>query len=113
VGAIAVAATVWAATAIEEKPVMLVETQPCTVCGKRAAVEVPEAGYVKWQGGQLIQRALPTLTDDERELLMTGTHSHCWDAQFPDEFIPYLDEARKSPGFDAAFIAATAPKDDD
>jgi hypothetical protein len=41
---------------------------------------VDEDGYVAWKEmGYNIQDALPDLTADERELLMTGTHAHCWE----------------------------------
>lgn len=45
----------------------------CVVTG--AEVEVPDIdfyGYTLWRDGALIQDALPTLTDDQREFLMTG-----------------------------------------
>jgi hypothetical protein len=37
-----------------------------------------------WQGGQLIQKALPHLTPDEREFLMTGITPEEWNAAFKD-----------------------------
>jgi len=33
----------------------------------------------------LIQHALPFLTADQRELLLSGTHSACFDTMFPEE----------------------------
>ncbi len=53
----------------------------CPFCGKINNVEVPEKGYTDWQDGKMIQYALPNLTADERELLMTGICSDC----FPKE----------------------------
>lgn len=35
--------------------------------------------------GLLIQRAMPTLSADDREFLMTGMDSGDWSAAFPDE----------------------------
>lgn len=38
-----------------------------------------------WQAGEYIQRALTTLTADEREFLLTGMTPAEWDAAFPEE----------------------------
>ena len=60
---------------------MIVKTRPCAVCHMPAYVtDVDETGYLAWtEMGENIQDALPNLTADERELLMTGTHAHCWE----------------------------------
>ena len=51
----------------------------CPICGRPQNVVVPREGYENWRyKGKLIQNALPTLTADEREALMTGTCSDCW-----------------------------------
>jgi hypothetical protein len=55
-----------------------VHTNPCPECGERTMMEVSLMGYMQWKGGALIQNAFPNLTNDERELLITGTHSECW-----------------------------------
>ena len=55
----------------------------CVVCGARHVVIVPVAGYRRWSSGQAhIQDALPGLTDEERELLMSGICPVCWDKLF-------------------------------
>jgi hypothetical protein len=38
--------------------------------------------YQKWQDGALIQNAMPYLTADEREFLMTGITKEEWDTCF-------------------------------
>ena len=38
-----------------------------------------------WRGGELIQRAIPQLTDEDREFLLTGTVQAEWDEAFDDE----------------------------
>ena len=60
---------------------MNVITKRCRVCERSAVVEDVDAlGFIRWsQLGENIQDALPDLTDDQRELLMTGTHAHCWE----------------------------------
>jgi hypothetical protein len=35
--------------------------------------------FENWQNGMLIQDAMPNLTPDEREFLMTGILPHEWD----------------------------------
>ena len=55
----------------------------CPVTGKDWKLEdVPVEGYFAWQHGQHIQNALPTLTDSERELLISGTTQEGWDQLF-------------------------------
>lgn len=40
-----------------------------------------------WQSGVLIQIAMPQLSDDEREFLMTGATPEEWAAEFDDDDI--------------------------
>ena len=55
-----------------------VSTPVCMVCGRSGRIEVPVEGFEAWRRGMLIQDALPGLDQGQRELLMTGTHDHCW-----------------------------------
>lgn len=65
---------------------MTVPTGPCFVCGKNGEVEnVPIAAYYKWKQGAFIQNALPMLSNGDREQLLTGTHSECFDKMFPPD----------------------------
>jgi hypothetical protein len=58
---------------------MIVVTSPCPMCRNKGAVIVEEEGYLAWRDlGWNIQDALPDLSADERELLISGTHAHCW-----------------------------------
>lgn len=45
-------------------------------------IEVTEEQLKRWQSGVLIQNAMPHLSDDDREFLMTGITSEEWDKQF-------------------------------
>lgn len=57
----------------------------CRVCGTKHNVIVPAAGYLKWAKGQAkIQEALPSLTEDERELLVSGICGKCFDKLFAE-----------------------------
>lgn len=52
----------------------------CKVCGKRNNVIVEKIDFQKWQiEGEYIQNALPYLSADEREILVSGTCPPCWD----------------------------------
>lgn len=41
--------------------------------------------FIRWQRGELIQRAMPQLTPDEREFLLTGMSDADWDEEFGDD----------------------------
>ena len=57
----------------------------CRHCGTLHDIDAPTRGWIDWQEGELIQVALPTLTEGERELLISGTCDTCWDRMFPPE----------------------------
>ena len=63
----------------------VVQTEPCLHCGKKSLVEVDRDKLKRWQAGELIQKVWPEWTADQRELLITGTHSECWEKMFPEE----------------------------
>jgi hypothetical protein len=55
----------------------------CGFCGESHIVKnVPAQGYADWKAGKHIQVALPWLSPDDREMLMTGTCPPCWDSIF-------------------------------
>lgn len=54
-------------------------TTKCPHCGRLKTFQVSGYGIRKWQGGELIQNALPLLSKEDRELLQTGTCEACWD----------------------------------
>jgi hypothetical protein len=56
-----------------------VKCPPCLICTEVGRVEVEESDFYKWKKDTLIQDAFPYLDDNQREMLMTGTHSQCWD----------------------------------
>jgi hypothetical protein len=57
----------------------------CGQCKKIYDVPVTVAQVTAWREGELIQRAMPNLTDDERELLLTQTCGTCFDEMFEDD----------------------------
>lgn len=52
-------------------------TITCPFCGKEHSVEVSESAFYKWQGGILIQNAMPTLSATEREQLISRICPAC------------------------------------
>jgi len=57
-------------------------TPPCPWCAKEATVDVPDEGWSRFMAGTHVQDAFPDLSDDERELLLTGFCPSCWDEVF-------------------------------
>lgn len=60
-------------------------TGSCIYCGKDGVVEVPLDEFTAWVGGKFIQDAMPSLSAEQREQILTGTHAECWDKMFPKE----------------------------
>ena len=58
---------------------------PCRMCQETTDLKVNFQGFVNWKSGELIQEALPELSCDERELLISGTCGTCFDELFPSE----------------------------
>ena len=64
---------------------MKIVSAGCRVCRKEHHILVPKAGYTMWAKGlKHIQDAMPSLTDDERELLVSGICGHCFDKLFQE-----------------------------
>lgn len=54
-------------------------------CGNTFLIAVPEQEYQNWKDGMLIQDAMPSLGQEERELLISGTCPECWGKMMPPE----------------------------
>lgn len=64
----------------------VIQTNPCPMCGDTIQIEVPSDGFTAWKClGVPIQVAMPSLTVDQRERLISGTCPVCWDKMFPEE----------------------------
>jgi hypothetical protein len=48
-------------------------------------IDVTEEEYDRWRSGVLIQRAMPHLSDVDREFIMTGITEEEWNAEFAGE----------------------------
>jgi uncharacterized protein YqfB (UPF0267 family) len=58
---------------------------PCVKCNELNEIHANLEGFVSWQQGELIQNALPELSVDQRELLISGICPKCWDEMFPSD----------------------------
>jgi len=61
------------------KQITRIHTSACPLCKKTSIVRVPTEALERYKKGAYIQDAFPMLTEDERELIMTGMHQSCWD----------------------------------
>lgn len=57
----------------------------CFYCGSIKILTVNAERYELWKAGMLIQKAFPSLSSDDRERLMTGICTECWDSMFSEE----------------------------
>ena len=62
-------------------------TKPSMLSGleNTMVLDITFEQYDAWRGGALIQDAMPNLTPDEREFLMTGITSEEWDKEYKEE----------------------------
>ena len=54
----------------------------CLHCKKSFELAVNKQDVVDWKGGKYIQDAMPYLSADQRELLISGTCGTCFDKMF-------------------------------
>lgn len=55
----------------------------CSLCANTLTLSVPASGFARWQGGERIVQAMPTLPAEDRELLISHTCPDCWSKLFP------------------------------
>lgn len=66
-----------------ENKLVAFTTPACMVCNQSSVIHLDEASLNAWLGRQAyIQDVFPELSIDDRELLISGTHSDCWDTLF-------------------------------
>lgn len=64
--------------AVNEEDIMVVH-KTCKMCGTSHFIQMTIKGYLAWTRGAMIQDAMPELTPDQRELLISGICSTCYD----------------------------------
>jgi len=60
-------------------------TVTCRICNQEIPVSATAEQIAAWRAGELIQRAMPDVPADERELLISGVCGPCFDKLFPEE----------------------------
>jgi hypothetical protein len=55
------------------------------MCGKSYTVVVPHDGFIAWRNGGKIQDCLPSLSNEDREALMTGICGDCWERMYGED----------------------------
>ena len=50
----------------------------CNKCKDQVEMSVNKDDYTSWENGELIQNAMPYLTADEREVLISGICGPCF-----------------------------------
>jgi len=55
----------------------------CTICRQWKTVKIKESEFKAWNiRGVAIQKAMPNLNEDDRELLISQTCKQCYDEMF-------------------------------
>lgn len=67
---------------IKENGNTLTISGPCIVTGETYTVTCSIEGFNKWRQGELIQNALPSLSADDREFLISGISPKGWEITF-------------------------------
>lgn len=60
-------------------------TIQCNMCGKDNDITAPEQEFMAWESGELIQRAMKSLDNAQRELLISQTCGPCFDSLFSED----------------------------
>lgn len=57
----------------------------CRAGKHEVTIHVPVDEFMAWDSGGMIQTAMPSVTADDRELLISGTCGPCFDKMFKEE----------------------------
>jgi|JI10StandDraft_1071094.scaffolds.fasta_scaffold620408_3 hypothetical protein len=57
----------------------------CGMCQQTKTLTLPASGWIAYKSGVLIQRALPSVSEGDRELLISQTCGPCFDKLFDEE----------------------------
>ena len=64
---------------------IITRTSPMTGMINTMDVDVTAVQIARWQGGMLIQDAMPQASVDEREFMISGCTPSCWSSMFGPE----------------------------
>jgi hypothetical protein len=58
----------------------------CFHCGDESWFRITEKEYKAWVTNDgYIQDVFPHMSNEDREVMISGTHPDCWNAMFPEE----------------------------
>lgn len=57
----------------------------CKKCSRPVDIDVTDAQIVAWRHGALIQKAMPNVTAEKREMFISGICPICWDEMFKEK----------------------------
>ena len=77
----------------------------CRLCGDTHVLKVNDDDVFRWQTGTLIQDAMPYLSADEREILISGTCGKCFDKMFGED-----PEGDAQTDYNIEFVEGENPK---
>lgn len=63
----------------------ITRTSMLTGTERTREIDVTEEQFARWRAGALIQHAMPHLSEDDREFIMTGVTPEEWDVAFAEE----------------------------
>lgn len=66
------------------KPEIIKLSRKCVQCRQTTVMHVHKIDYNKWRKGTPIQTAIPYLSTDERELLISNICGFCFDRMFAE-----------------------------
>jgi hypothetical protein len=64
---------------------IIMRTSPFTGITRMREITVTQEQLDRWQAGELIQNAMPNLSADDREFVMTGITAEEWDEVFGED----------------------------
>jgi len=59
-------------------------TRICQWCNKPASIEVGLDSFNEWCAGGHAQKVWPSLSAEQREIIISGTHGECWDLMWTE-----------------------------
>ncbi len=69
----------------------------CIGCKQTKEIVVPLAEYRAWQSGKLIQEAMPNVSANDRELIISRTCPECWAKIFSPAAEPQTEGGTNDP----------------
>lgn len=64
---------------------IIMRTSPFTGITRMREITVTQEQLDRWQAGELIQNAMPNLSAEDREFVMTGITAEEWDETFGED----------------------------